>query len=267
MLRRFHERFGTAGLVIAVIALIAALGGTALAASGALTGKQKKEVEKIAKKFQGTGPAGSAGASGAPGAKGKDGANGTNGSNGKDGTNGVSPAGTEFATTEEGHCTEGGVKFVGTTKTYACNGKKGKEGSPWVAGGTLPEGRTETGVWAVPFQSEAFESLALMLSFPIRLAAPLNSSSVHYINEANKEVPGVGAPFTSTQCLGTAAEPKANPGNLCMYTASENVLEITSESIVSPIGEAPGAATAGAVVRLTSAEQASGIGTWAVTAP
>jgi hypothetical protein len=76
MISSMRERFGTAGLIVAIFALVVALSGGAYAASGGgLTGKQKKEVEKIAKKFAGKpGPAG---------------ANGTNGANGANGTNGA----------------------------------------------------------------------------------------------------------------------------------------------------------------------------------
>ena len=43
MFAKLHNRFGTAGLVVAVVALIAALAGTAIAAGG-LNAKQKKEL-------------------------------------------------------------------------------------------------------------------------------------------------------------------------------------------------------------------------------
>jgi hypothetical protein len=73
-----RERFGAAGLVIAILALVAALAGGAYAASGGgLSSKQKKEVEKIAKKFAGK-----------PGAPGTNGANGTNGAPGAPGPQG-----------------------------------------------------------------------------------------------------------------------------------------------------------------------------------
>ena len=52
MYRRFHQRFGAAGLIVSILALILALTGAAFAASG-LTGKQKKEVTKIAKQYAG----------------------------------------------------------------------------------------------------------------------------------------------------------------------------------------------------------------------
>ena len=38
--RALHNRFGTAGVVVAVIALVVALSGTALAASGATVGQR-----------------------------------------------------------------------------------------------------------------------------------------------------------------------------------------------------------------------------------
>jgi len=75
--RAIREPFGTAGLIVACVALVLALTGAAFAA-GKLTSKEKKEVEKIAKKFAGKagapgapGANGTNGASGAPGAAGK----------------------------------------------------------------------------------------------------------------------------------------------------------------------------------------------------
>ena len=120
MLHRFRERFGTAGLVVAIVALVAALGGTALAATGALTAKQKKEVKAIAKSFQGTGPAG---------AQGPAGANGTNGTNGKNGTNGESV--TISAISAGGECgAVSGTKFtVGASTGKVCNGTNGTNGT------------------------------------------------------------------------------------------------------------------------------------------
>jgi hypothetical protein len=147
MLHRFHDRFGTAGVVIAVIALIAALGGTALAA-GSLTSKQKKEVTKIAKKYAGkpgaTGPAGPAGPAGT------NGTNGTNGvgAKGDPGNPGQSVLVGSFTAEDEENeepagepCQLNGgneVEVEGSgVVSYTCNG------SPWTAGGTLPGGATE----------------------------------------------------------------------------------------------------------------------------
>lgn len=207
--RRFHDRFGAAGVALGAIALILALGGTALAAKGALTGKQKKEVEKIAKKFAGKpgapgatgpgGPAGPQGPAGAAGADGEDGANGVSAKatsfsgnahgcteggievtsaeptvfvcNGKKGTNGVSAKATSFSGAQ-GSCTEGGVKVESAEPAaYVCNG------SPWTAGGTLPKGATETGAWYLEKQEASeFKTIGLsenVITFPIPLSAPI----------------------------------------------------------------------------------------------
>jgi hypothetical protein len=94
MFSKMHNKFGSAGLVVAVIALIAAVAGTAFAAGG-LTKQQEKQVKKIAKKYAGKpgpqGPKGDSGAAGAQGAKGDQGPKGDQGSEGKQGPEG--PAG------------------------------------------------------------------------------------------------------------------------------------------------------------------------------
>ena len=68
-------------------------------------------------------PGGSGGPAGPAGANGKDGAQGDKGPEGQQGLQG-----------KQG---EPGPE-----------GEKGEEGSPWTAGGTLPSGETETGIWA-----------------------------------------------------------------------------------------------------------------------
>jgi hypothetical protein len=195
MYRRFQDRFGMAGVIIAVVALIAALSGTALAASGALTGKQKKEVEKIAKKYAGKpGAPGAAGANGTNGTNGKDGANGSPGAagtgatvasftgskgtctkgqggievksasattfvcNGEEGDPGESPSGTPFAGNAEptGNPCNGAGGFTYTVEGVPSNVCNGKEGSPWTASGTLPPGATETGSWGMQGEGMSF---------------------------------------------------------------------------------------------------------------
>lgn len=134
MYRRFHDRFGTAGLVVAVVALIAALAGTAIAAGG-LTAKQKKEVTKIAKKYAGKqGPAGPTGPQGPPGA------NGTNGATGPQGPQGLQGEGGE-----DGACSASEPECV------------------------LPPGATETGTWAGI--GESLIPLPFPLSLPAALPA------------------------------------------------------------------------------------------------
>jgi hypothetical protein len=262
--RRFHERFGTAGLVVAVIALAAALTGTAFAAKGALTSKQKKEVEKIAKKF--AGKPGAPGATGPAGPQGPVGPKGDTGAQGAEGKEG--PQGKE--------------------------GKQGKEGSPWTAGGTLPSGKTETGTWS--YNTTAFE-FTVPFSFPIPLAAGLSESQVHLIGKSGKELILNTSTFVfeevvPTKCgsaltpAGTVAKPAAAPGNLCVYVAKLPAVteeHATSTVIVDPsdeceffgcltVASGPGAGTgpSGALLWLEGSEahsETKGWGTWAVTAP
>jgi hypothetical protein len=184
--KRFREPFGKAGLTVAILALVFAMVGGAYAA-GKLTSKQKKEVEKIAKKFQGTGPAGAAGPAGAKGDNGSNGSNGDTGPQGKEGPQGK-------------------------------QGIQGKEGSPWTASGTLPPGETETGYWDMTEMSDG-GGAATAISFPIPLA------------EGGEEGSGFGFKLEETEneefgtsgCSGSASEPTAPPGVLCVYTAVETV--------------------------------------------
>jgi hypothetical protein len=265
MLHRIHDRFGAAGVVIAVIALVAALGGTALAAKGALTGKQKKEVEKIAKKFAGKqGPVGPQGLPGANGTNGKDGTNGLNGAPGKSVVTGT-------ATGAE--CPSGGttVEVEGSgVKNKVCNGK---EGSPWTAGGTLPSGQTETGSWAAGVSTK---NTFVPLSFTIPLAATMDESQVHYINAAKKEVIFTEAEefeeVNPTKCLGSAEEPTAVSGNLCVYAAFQGASAHIASQFILKAGDptsiitGTGASTAGARLFVVMTGETSAGGTWAVTA-
>jgi len=254
--RRLREPFGKAGLTVAILALVMAMVGGAWAAAG-LNSKQKKEVKSIAKQFAGkpgaTGAPGPQGNPGAAGAAGKDGTNGTNGTNGSNGE------GVTIGAASSGECKEGGAKFSNATGTkHACNG------SPWTAGGTLPEGSTETGVWAFgPVKGASEEVVVNAASFTIPLSAPLDSAHVHYINQAGEEEPEPGVEVPSTQCLGTALEPKATSGNFCMYTSGLSNVEVAST--LGFVGE--GTLTSGALklFLVNTAAAANGFGSWAVT--
>ncbi len=269
MLQRFRQRFGTAGLVVAVIALVAALGGTALAAKGALTGKQKKEVEKIAKKYAGKpGAAGPAGAPGAPGAKGdagapgsagKDGANGTNGTNGTNGKNVVLTAEPKGV-----NCADAGTKVEvqgePATKKYVCNGTTGFTE-------TLPPGETLTGNWdATDYVPDKTTGLTYAISYPIPLAQP--SENVVYLNAEETEL------STTTPVEGcelelfeNAATPVAPPGTLCVFTRGE--FGVGSVEFIGDNGGFEGTDDpAGAFIWAKSSAigNMNLFGTWAVTA-
>jgi len=131
--RRLENRFGMAGVVVAVIALVMALVTGAYAASGALTGQQKKEVKKIAKKYAGKpGPEGQRGPEGPQGPKGEPGAKGDGGEEG--------PAGEE--------------------------GPPGPPGPPGPTETTLLPGKTITGIWGVADEGSVF--YYSQVSFPLR---------------------------------------------------------------------------------------------------
>jgi hypothetical protein len=266
MFTKLREPFGKAGLIVAVVALVFAMLGGAYAATnnggGKATASAKGKPGKQGKPGK-TGPQGPAGSAGAPGAKGDTGAAGGNGTNG---TNGVSPVGTKFTGNSEG-CTEGGVKFVGTNTTVACNGAKGTTGFTE----TLPSQKTESGIWSFgPLHELSLQQIPIA-SFTIPLASPLPPAHVHYINAEGKEVLGTSFAPTGEQpssvCLGTPAEPTAKAGNLCVYAANENGANLGSESIVIPENPAePGASVSGAFGFFKTGESASGFGGWAVTA-
>ena len=206
-----------------------------------LNGKQKKEVtniaKNVAKKFPGPqGPVGPQGAKGGAGAPGKDGN----------------------------------------------DGEDGNDGSPWTAGGTLPVGSTETGGWSLPFIAEngvplGAETYDTAISFPVQLAEELKPEQVHFINAAGEEVyfeNGEGKEKAPTECLGTAAEPTANSGHLCVYTGSLSAgsnpgTAFAALKYVQPIRTLsslePGASVAGALLRFHVEAGGHGFGSWAVT--
>jgi hypothetical protein len=256
MISRIQSKFGTAGLVVAIVALVAALTGAAFAAGG-LTGQQKKEVKKIAKKYAGKngapGAVGPQGPKGDTGAAGTNGTNGTNGTDGKDGTNGKSVVLT--AEPAGANCADAGTKVEvegnAASKKYVCNGKTGFTK-------TLPKGETETGVWAfgvMPNQDIAY--------VPVSLNIPLAAAPTVYVireNGLEKEFPS-GTEVEQPKCPGTATEPAAEPGALCVYVQTENNVGLTYVPLVKSY-------KSGAVVPfLTTNTGASAYGTFAVTAP
>jgi hypothetical protein len=226
MFSRIHEKLGTAGFVISIVALMVALTGGAYAA-GALNPKVKKQITKESKKFSKkfskqfaiAGAPGAKGDAGTPGAKGDAGTNGTNGSNGTSGTNG--------ANGEAGMCSEANPECA------------------------LPAGGVLTGMWGASGSANDF-SLAV-ISFPLRVSpAPtallednLAGHTVGYelkegevslygprslaeISEAlgNGEdpTPLVEEDTAAFQekCPGSADEPEAQSGFLCIYPGDRN---------------------------------------------
>ena len=218
MLSRIHNKLGTAGLVVAIVALVVALSGAAVAAG--LGSQEKKEIKKQAKKFSKQfskqfatpGPQGPAGATGPAGPKGDTGAKGDKGDKGDPGTNGKSVV-TSTLASGAGGCTVGGVavEVEGSgTKKSVCNGQTGFTE-------TLPAGKSETGVFSViPGQPLA--------NLPFNI--PLAEGDVPTLNVIKAdETAAIGA---TANCPGDAGEPKAEPGNLCVYISYEENLNASS---------------------------------------
>jgi hypothetical protein len=308
MLTRIRNRLTYAN-VTATLALIFAMSGGAYAASKFLITSTKQIKPNVLAQLKGkAGPAGapgaqgSAGPAGPQGLAGKDGVNGKDGANGTSGTNGESVASAALNAGEEG-CTEGGSKFtVGAKTTTACNGEKGEPGPAGPPGTTgftktLPSGETETGTWSVSNTSATKEFISIEpISFPIPLKAPIANFEIVESCEllANKSTQMTECETRVKEaqkfCPGTAAQPKADAGYLCVYGGF--MLRLEKENEVPQLGEekyeawgpatvfAPGASnekpenspgTTGVDLAIKYAGREVSFvilsGTWAVTAP
>lgn len=251
-IRSITEPYGRAGLLVAVLALVLATTGAAFAATG-LNGKQKKQVTAIAKKYAGEngapgatgpqGPKGDTGATGPQGPKGDTGATGSQGPKGDTGNAGTPGTAGESVTISsytgpecETASGESGAKFTnGTGTAYACNGENGTGGG----GGsglpaTLGTGETETGTWSfsTPLETKLYEAVA---SFPVQLAAPVAEANEHMINSEGEEV-GTGKTGAEVGCSGSAEEPTAEEGNLCVYTQFAIEAEFLGWGVSSKVG-------------------------------
>jgi hypothetical protein len=236
MISRIQSKFGTAGLVVAIVALVVALTGAAFAAGG-LTKQQEKQVKKIAKKYAGKqgaqgpiGPQGPAGPKGDPGAKGDKGDQGDQGIQGKQGLPG--------APGEDGACSEANAECI------------------------LPSGATETGTWLLGTDDGPS---GVPLTFNLQLAeAP---EALHYVNAAGLErvfVAGEGIKnVTPVNCLGSAEEPTAPAGHVCVYAEEEELAALPG---YVPIGALRKLYTTGATFFYSLEPGDFAVGTWAVTA-
>jgi hypothetical protein len=234
MPNRLHrsEPFGKAGLIVAVLALVLAMVGGAWAAVG-LNSKQKKEVAKIAKRY--------AGKPGVPGTQGPAGPAGKEGPQGKEG-----PAG------EEGQ-----------------QGKPGEDGT--FSTEPLLEGQTLTGVWSA--SGGAGDVSWASISFPIEVSpAPTLYWEPHGLGAAFKDVPGGSLSLATTEefeeaCPGSAGEPQALSGNLCIY--ANPATEFEAFVNVTYVGEhltAPSRYGTAVPYEMPATKSGFARGTWAVTA-
>jgi hypothetical protein len=229
--------------ITATLALVFAMSGGALAANRYLLTSTGQVSPKVLKALKGK--TGSAGAAGAQGPAGPAGAQGLKGESGAAGTAGaVGPKGETGATGARGPA---GVK-----------GETGATGSPWTAGGTLPSGETETGVWATSGPEGGSGAVTIAIaSFGIPLTEP-----EAVIPNVIGEEEGEGEPHQNLPagCKGKPSKPEANPGNLCVFvTSALNVTLIIQQAKVSTAG-------AFAAVEHSVNDDFEARGSWAVTA-
>lgn len=234
MFRGFRDRFGAAGLAVAITALILAIGGTALAASGALTVQQKKEVKKIAKSFQGKGPVGPVGPKGDPGARGETGPKGdpgTPGEPGADGTFGSEPLPEGQTLTGVWAARVSSGAFSLATISYPIEVTPAPGAEVWV---------DKSGENALVF-------------------APQSGALIEFIEEDSAEV--------DSRCPGSAAAPGAEPGNVCLFTKVEEEASFDIGIFGSPARVASPDPDSGALMSFQSTGTEGLInGSWAVTA-
>jgi hypothetical protein len=145
--------------------------------------------------------------------KGKNGTNGKSGQLGSVGPQGL--GGPQGTVGPQGPAGENGS--VGGTGPAGLSGPKGAAGpvgpagptgSPWTVDGTLPSGKTETGMWGFAAHDEG--AVMVTMSFPIPLKQAPVSAILIKPGEEGKEEP--------VACPGTVEEPKAAAGDLCMYS-------------------------------------------------
>jgi hypothetical protein len=246
MLKALRKRIQiTPATVIASLALVFAMTGGAYAAGRYVITSTKQISPKVLKSLKG--------------ANGKNGTNGAAGAQGPAGPTG--PGGAAGAAGAKGE--------TGTAGTDGTNGKEGKQGPPGPTEFTvLPPEQSEHGVWSfqdspTPGESESRKSVPI--SFPIPLPKVIEASSQVHIVASGEGPQGCEK--------GTLEEPKAAPGNLCIYTGELSEAEFTGEFITNP--ENPSepftgqVGKSGAILHFIGTGEGASFakGVWVVTAP
>ena len=124
-----------------------------------------------------------------------------------------------------------------------------------VPGGTVPEGTTITGVWAIRSSEAGTAWESVSFGFVLR-----DAPAVHYVPAEGPDIEG---------CPGTAADPQASPGHLCVYEAL--AANVGGEGCVgSPVTEECGVGNENGFIVARQSEMEGewhAVGTWAVAQP
>jgi hypothetical protein len=166
------------------------------------------------------------------------------------------PAGPQGQTGASGAAgSQGAQGTAGAAGNNGENGEAGEDGACSVSDPEcfLPPGATVTGDWNISEKGAEYAFVAI--SFPLRVAG---EPTFNFINEG-----GVALFGSPDNCPGTAQAPKADPGNLCVYTSFE-------QNLTAPIFETFATADLhsgkGWAFPVPAGEEVVGIGSWAVTA-
>ncbi|HEX5593210.1 MAG TPA: hypothetical protein VFX35_07675 [Solirubrobacterales bacterium] len=138
----------------------------------------------------------------------------------------------------------------GDTGAQGPQGDEGPEGPAGPTETVLPPGKTETGVWSFRSKNGSTEAW-LNISYPLRVEPEPKAAWVT-----------AGATGDPEKCPGSAANPEAKPGWVCIYAKNEgNTFPNGTEYSADP--------TSGFILGyqvVDEAQLAFGYGTWAVTA-
>ncbi|HWY19437.1 MAG TPA: hypothetical protein VNY27_12090 [Solirubrobacteraceae bacterium] len=238
LLSAIRKRLTYANVAVTLVLVFAMSGGAYAASKYVITSTKQIKPSVLAQLRGKPGASGAPGPAGAAGAAGPQGAAGAGGSQGPQG-----PQGPKGETGGKGEKGEKGLK-----------GENGTTGFTE----TLPSGKTETGSWAAHPAEGAEEFIPI--SFAIPIASEMEFQNGH--PEAHGVHIGPGP-----ECPGSAKEPKALPGSLCVYVG-ENFLEhVEVIAVQKPYAFETGAGTAGGALKVRGlGAPALALGTWAVTA-
>jgi hypothetical protein len=280
MFSLLRNRFGIPG-VISVVALIFAMIGGAHAANNSADGDATASAKKksVAGKRGPRGPRGKPGKDGAPGPAGPQGPQGPQGlpgANGKDGAPGLPGAPgsngksveVELIAEGEEECEERGGALV--KEEGAGEGVEVCTGQPGPLGPTLPGEVTLTGSWSAIITATTATLEPLPFSVPLAESACTAEPNKGCLPEGSVHKTG-DADF-ATFCKGTAEDPQADPGHLCVYVgkidgAGADLKAVIPAGSSESFGTVQGASAAGAALFIEGAPNTIIRGTYAVTAP